>query len=213
MNSSRARGVPGQCIERMVAIVTVIGDRDRSTRWQTVGFRVLCVAWGLLALGHAGQAVQDCMTNWAYYRFRSGNQVLPNISDSNREVIRYLLEVTKPGSRIFVASDQKLYFLSYYLLPRRLYYKVHPDAEFVVAQPFQQRRMEAYQLSEIDPQTIDRINPDYILEYFEHPDFVDRSRIHDDQTWMSFYIKARHDPSAKPDYVVCLRRVEKGTHQ
>lgn len=190
-------------------LTRIEGDCGRPIGWRTIGIRGFCVVWGLLALGHAGQAVQDTMTNWPYYRFRSGSQVLPNISDSNRDVIRYLLEVTKPDSRIFVASDQKLYFLSYYLLPRRLYYQVHPDAEFVVAQPFQQRRMEAYSLSEIDPATINRIHPDYILEYFEHPDLVDRSRLQDDQTWLSFYQKAHHDSGAAPSYLVCLRRVEK----
>lgn len=190
-------------------VTAVGGEQTLQLRWKSCGFRGLCVAWGLIALGHSGQALQDAMTNWPYYRFRSGSDVLPNISDSNRDVIRYLREATPPGSRIFVASDQKLYFLCYYLLPRRLYYKVHPDAEFVIAQPFQQRRMAAYQLSEIDSQTLDRIDPDYILEYFEHPDFVDRSRLNEDAAWLSFYRKSHRDQGAEPNFIVRLQRIEK----
>lgn len=184
------------------------GNMGMLPRWQSFLFRSFCLLWIVITLGHDWQALKDCATNWAYFQFRSGAQVLPNISDSNRAVIRYLLQVTPPGSRIFVASDQKLYFLSYYLLPRRLYHKFHPASEFVIPQAHQQRRMEAYQLAEIDRETIARVAPDYILEYFEQPDFVDRTRLHDDQTWLAFFRYDEGNPAAEPGYLVCLRRVE-----
>lgn len=178
--------------------------------WRTTVMRVFCLGWVLLAVGHYGHAAKESLRNWPYYRFKSGIEVLPNISDSNRMVIRYLLESTPPNSRIFVASDQKLYFLSYYLLPRRLYYQSHPDSEFVIPQPHLRRHMAAYQLSEIDSQTIDRIAPDYILEYFEQPDSVDPSRRMEDQAWVSFFHQRNSDPHAEPAYLVNLRRYEKG---
>ena len=191
--------------------VTQIGtNRNLANLWRTVALRLFFIGWIVVALGHDWRAIGACATNWNYFRFRSGSQVLPNISDSNCEVIRYLREVTPPDARIFVASDQKLYFLSYYLLPRRVYHKSHPDSEFVIPQAYQQRRLEAYKLAEIDPQIIDRIAPDYLLEYFEHPDFVDRSRLYDDRTWLAFFRQTHRHPTAEPNYLVCLRRVEKG---
>jgi hypothetical protein len=188
-----------------------VGPRSRS--WPTLVLRAFFVSWCVLTLGHYCQAMMDSMTNWPYYRFRSGREVLPNISDSNRAVIRYLLQTTEPNSRIFVASDQKLYFLSYYLLPRRLYYQSHPDSEFVIPQPHLQRRMEAFQLAEIDPQSIERIAPDYVLEYFEQPDFVDRTRLLEDSAWFSFFRQNSHDPRGEPAYLVSLKRFAKDRSQ
>jgi hypothetical protein len=193
------------------AQVTDVESGTTGTRsWRSLIVRGFCIAWGILALGHFGHATMECLTNWPYYRFKSGVEVLPNISDSNRLVIRYLMNSTAPNARIFVASDQKLYFLSYYLLPRRLYYQSHPESEFVIPQPHLQRYMPAYPLAEIDPKTIERIAPDYVLEYFEQPDLIDRSRLNEDRNWVSFFRQHSPDPTAEPPYQVCLRRLKEG---
>ena len=129
----------------------------------------ICLAWGGLAMIHFVGAIDKRTRDWPVYRLNSGAQVLPNISDSNRMVIRYLSQVTPEDARILVLSDQKLFFLSYYLLPRRLYHPMHPEAEFVIPQPDQQRPLAAYRVSDLDDEYLSRINPDYVLEYFEGP--------------------------------------------
>ena len=77
---------------------------------------IKCVLFGaafVLAVSHLFGGAWDRIKDWPYYRLDDGNEVLPNISESNREVIRYLRTATPEDSRIFVASDQKLFFLSY----------------------------------------------------------------------------------------------------
>ena len=166
--------------------------------------RLFIVGWMLLALIQLGASLQRRLWDWPVYGLRSGNAVLPNISDSNREVIRYLQEVTPPGARILVLSDQKLFFLSYYLLPRRVYHPAHPDSEFVIAQPFNQRPMAAYRWEEIDQQRIDHLNPDFILEYFEGASFLAGSDLNQDSNWLAFQ-KRRRGPDWRPQYLVSLR--------
>lgn len=192
-----------------------IGGLSRVTHiepsgWRTVLWRGLLVAWSLLAAVHFGDALRQRMRDWPYYKFRSGAQVLPNISDSNREVIRYLRLATPETARILVVSDQKLFFLSYYLLPRRLYHRMHPDSEHVIPKEHLQRPLAAYSLADLDEATLKRINPDYILEYFEHPAHVDRSQLLADESWIGFLRRSHRDPKLIPGYLVRLRRVEAG---
>jgi hypothetical protein len=74
------------------------------TRWrgslQRFAARALLLLWGLLAVQHAVGALFDRTREWPYYRLRSGAEVLPNISDSNRDVIRYLRQAVPENARI-----------------------------------------------------------------------------------------------------------------
>lgn len=180
-----------------------------TSRWRTYGLRIFFVAWCALALWHAGLAVQERMHQWRFFRFWSGDYVLPNISDANASVIRYLQSTTPSNARIFVASDQKLFFISYYVLPRRIYHKIHPESEFVLPQADLQNRLEAYRLADISPETIERIAPDYILEYFEHPDSVDRTRLREDTAWLLVFRQVFRGQE-QPTFLVSLRPVRKG---
>ncbi len=167
--------------------------------------RVFIVAWLVLAVYHAGSSVQRRLWDWPVYRLHAGRTVLPNISDTNRDVIRYLESATPAGSKILILSDQKLYFLSYYLLPRRLYHPVHPDSEFVIAQPYNQRQLAAYRLEDLNPDHIERLQPDYILEYFEGSLFTQGRDLQQDAHWLN-YQRQRRGPNWRPDYLVDLRR-------
>ncbi|MFO0919758.1 MAG: hypothetical protein U0872_15780 [Planctomycetaceae bacterium] len=177
----------------------------QSRRWSTWICRSLLIGWLIVAAGQWGQALNQRLTDWPYYRLRQGSDVLPNISDSNREVIRYVRETTPPDARILAVSDQKLFFLSYYLLPRRIYHRLHPDSEFVIPQPNQERRLAAYRVDELDPAWIRKLNPDYLLEYFEHPDSIDPSRAMPDKRWLEFLRQAHRDPLLIPAYDLKLQ--------
>ena len=169
--------------------------------------RLLLVAWMGLAVYHAGVSIQRRLWDWPVYRLHAGSTILPNISDSNRDVIRYLEATTKPGSRIYVVSDQKLFFLSYYLLPRRLYHPTHPDSEFVIPQAHNQRQLAAYQLSDLSPEQISRVRPDYILQYFESAPYFADQNLEQDSNWMRFQ-RSRRGPDWQPRYFVNLRRYQ-----
>jgi len=185
---------------------TQLENRSSTKRpWATTVYRGLLAGWLLVAAGQWCAALNQRLTDWPYYRFRSGPDMLPNISDSNRDVIRYLRESTPPDAKILVASDQKLFFLSYYLLPRRIYHRVHPDSEFVIPQPNQERRLAAYRLEDLDPEWIRELKPDYLLEYFEHPDSIDRTRVMDDPRWVEFLRQTHRDPKRIPNYIVRLQ--------
>jgi hypothetical protein len=171
----------------------------------TILLRLALLAWFAMACLQWVAALDRRLTDWPYYRFRSGSQVLPNISDANRDVIRYLREATPSKSRILIVSDQKLFFLSYYLLPRRLYHKIHPDSEFVIPLANQQRRLAAYHYGELDPSWIDKGQFDYILEYFEHPDSFTKDQVTNDTAWLNFVRKAHRDPTYLPSFFVRLR--------
>ena len=176
-------------------------------RWRTFGCRVILLSWLLLFVGHAVYAFGQRAYDWPYFHFNSGQVVLPNISDSNRAVIRYLLSVTQPDSRILVASDQKLFFLSYYLRPRTLFHKMHPESEHVIPLADQQRKLNAYRLNELTAEDLRQIPHDYTLEYFEHPDLVNRDEVLDDRNWVTFYRTQQRDPSLVPSFLVRLRKV------
>jgi hypothetical protein len=179
-------------------------DRARLGPLRTLGLRMLILAWLLVAARHVVSAVNDRTREWIYFGLRSGDEVLPNISFQNRDVIRYLSQATPPGSKILVLSDQKLFFLAYYLLPRQVYHPMHPDAEFVIPQANQQRPLAAYELGDISPEYLERLRPDYILEYFEGAAYVDRERIAEDPRWIEFW-RESHRSAGLPEYMVILR--------
>lgn len=181
---------------------------DPGLRWQSWLLRMAVVAWITLAGYHAGKSLTRRIWEWPVYQWHSGKDVLPNISQSNRDVIRFLDQATPKNSRIFVASDQALFFLSYYLLPRRIYHKLHPDSEHVIPKENQLRRMATFRLEDIPKDEIRQLKPDYVLEYFEHPDVIDRSRLLSDANWIAFMRQRRHDPSYIPDCEVRLRRID-----
>jgi hypothetical protein len=176
-------------------------------RVRTIGCRGFLMAWLVLFGVHAAQAIGLSIHDWPYFRFNSGEVVLPNISDSNRAVIHYLQEATPPDARILVASDQKLFFLSYYLRPRMLLHRMHPESEHVIPLKDQQRKLVAYRLDELTAGDLEQMPHDYTLEYFEHPDLVDQSQIMADAGWISFIRRREHNPSLVPSYVVRLRAV------
>ena len=189
------------------AISSPVAAHQRLTanRVKTWCLRGIVLLWMTLAVLQFGRSTNRRIADWPYYRFHSGRVVLPNISESNRDVIRYLRESTPPDSRILVVSDQKLYFLSYYLRPRGIYHRVHPDSAFVIAQPHQQRWMPAYRLNELDPGWICQLRPNFILEYFEHPDNIDASKNLDDRHWIQFLRRLHDDPNYVPSYSLQLR--------
>ena len=159
----------------------------------------------ILSVGHWGLALRQRFRDWPYYRLHDGDQVLPNISDSNREVIRYLRLATPDKSRILVVSDQKLFFLSYYLRPRQLFHRMHPAAEHLIPRANQARQLAAYRLDELPADMWD-CQPDYVLEYFEGAAYVDPARTTEDPAWLAFFRQRSGDPDAAPGYVVRLRR-------
>ena len=166
--------------------------------------QLIVVGWVVLAAYHAGQSVNRRLWDWPVYRLKPGQSVLPNISDGNREVIRYLEAATPPGSRIFVVSDQKLFFLSYYLLPRRLVHRTHPDSEFVIPLAFNQRPMAAYRLNDVNANEIARLRPDFVLEYFEGASFLENEDLMQDRQWIAFQ-RRRHGPAWQPQFLVALQ--------
>lgn len=159
----------------------------------------------LLATYHTASGVWDRIKDWPYYGLRDGNELLPNISESNREVIRYLRAVTPDDSRIFVASDQKLYFLAYYLYPRKILHRVHPDAEHLIARPNQERQLAAYRLNELPANVLNSTQPDYVLEYFEGPEYTTPQRNAEDPNWVRFIRQRAQDSNYIPPYTVVLR--------
>jgi hypothetical protein len=167
--------------------------------------RVAILSALLLSLGHWVGAVRQRFQDWPYYRLNDGDQVLPNISDSNRAVIRYLRTATPEHCRIFVVSDQKLFFLSYYLRPRTLYHRMHPSAEHLIPRAHQARQLAAYRLDDL-PADVWNSQPDYVLEYFEGAEYVDPTRTTEDRDWLDYYRHSMGDPTAVPGYVVRLRR-------
>jgi hypothetical protein len=180
-------------------------SRLRSIRTWTL--RTLVVLWLGLAGVHAIDGVRERTRDWPYYRFRSGAEVLPNISDSNRDVIRYVSQASPPGARILVFSDQKLFFLSYYLLPRRLFHPVHEDSEFVIPLANQARQLAAYRLEEMPEGYLEAMHPDFILNYFEGPRYNDVRQRGLDPRWVRFW-QERNQSTDLPPYVVELRAVQ-----
>jgi hypothetical protein len=180
-------------------------SRATASRNDAWVLRVFCLGWAGLAVMHFAGAVDQRTRDWPYYRLNSGAAVLPNISESNRMVIRYLSRATPEDARILILSDQKLFFVSYYLLPRRVYHPMHPEAEFVIPQPDQQRPLPAWRLSDVDETYVAGLDVDYVVEYFEGPDYVDDDRLLEDADWVSFAREWRHDAEYVPPFNVVLR--------
>ena len=125
------------------------------------------VVWAFTALGHLYGGFSKALDDWPVYRLYPGEQILPNMSEGNRRVIRALRRATPPDARILVTTDQKPGFLSYYLLPRRVCFKTHPDSEFVIPGPSEP--LPAYRVGDLDPAWIASKKVDTIVEYFEAP--------------------------------------------
>lgn len=178
----------------------------RESKFATWGLRLALPAWLLLAGVQFAGSVDRRLSEWPVYRWNDGATVLPNMSDSNRDVIRYVSAATPEDARILVVSDQALFFVSYYLLPRRVFSKTHPDADRVIPQPGQERQLAAHRLEDLSAADIERINPDYVLEYFEGSAYVESDRILEDQQWVRFLRQRYGDPGYVPVYQVVLTR-------
>ncbi len=184
---------------------TSINRKGKSDSARTILFRLFLISWFSLGLFHFAAGLWKRVEDWPWYHFSTGAEIMPNISDSNRDVIRYLKETTEEDSRILILSDQKLFFLSYYLLPRRLFHVIHPESEFVIPKANQQRQLTAYRFDELDAKTVSKISPDYILEYFEGARYLENDKLRVDPFWIQFQ-QRRYGPNFEPTYNVRLRR-------
>ena len=194
----------------LIAVSRVTDDRgaaaSRASLFATWGLRVLLAAWLLLATVQFAGSVDRRLAEWPVYRGNDGATVLPNMSDSNRDVIRYVSAATPEDARILVVSDQALFFVSYYLLPRLVFPKPHTDADRVIPQPGQERQLAAYRLEDLTAADIERIDPDYVLEYFEGSAYVEADRLLEDPQWIRFLRQRYGDPGYVPAYQVVLTR-------
>ena len=166
---------------------------------------VAVVAMLALAAVHQVYGINQRAKDWAYYELADGDATLPNISESNRAVIRYLRAATPDDSRIFVVSDQKLFFLSYYLLPRHIVHRMHPSAEHLIPRKNQERQLAAYRLSELPDDVFAKQRPDFVLEYFEGPEYAQPERAMEDASFVKFMRQLQKDPEYVPSYTVVLR--------
>jgi hypothetical protein len=180
---------------------SVARQRDRRRWFLTASVGAMLVLAGVHWCGAIGRRAAE----WPYYRLRSGPEVLPNISESNRAVIRYLREATPENSRIFVVSDQKLFFVSYYLLPRVILHRMHPEAEHIIPRAHQQRQLAAYRWSDVPKDRLTGASVDFLLEYFEGPEYIEPGRATEDTAWTAFIRQWQRDPSYVPPYTVVLR--------
>ena len=190
---------------------TTVGFKGKSEPKRTVLFRLFLLSWFGLGLFHFADGLWQRIEDWPWYHFSAGAEIMPNISDANRDVIRYLKEMTEEDSRILVLSDQKLFFLSYYLLPRRLFHVIHPESEFVIPRANQERQLAAYRFEDLDGKTVAEISPDYILEYFEGERYLEKDKFHADPFWIRFQ-RRRYGPNYEPTYNVRLRRYAADHH-
>ncbi len=188
---------------------TSINQKRKSDSARTILFRLFLLGWFSLGLFHFATGLWKRIEDWPWYHFSAGAEIMPNISDSNRDVIRYLKEMTEEDSRILILSDQKLFFLSYYLLPRRLFHVIHPESEFVIPKANQERQLTAYCFEELDAKTVSKISPDYILEYFEGAKYLEKDKFRADPFWLQFQ-QRRYGPDFEPTYNVRLRRFTPG---
>ena len=178
----------------------------RRAVWMIRSFTVISML--TLACVHQVHGINQRAKDWAYYELKNGDATLPNISDSNRAVIRYLRAATSADSRILVVSDQKLFFLSYYLLPRRIVHRMHPSAEHLIPRKNQERQLAAYRLSELPDELLTKQRPDFVLEYFEGPEYVQPERAMEDSGFLNFIRQQQQDPNYIPPYTVVLTRAE-----
>jgi len=179
------------------------------SRSLTTLVRACVLAWIGLAVLHAGACLWRRIEDWPVYRLNSGHAVLPNISQQNRDVIRYLQSVTPPDSRLFVISDQKLYFLSYYVLLRRVYHLTHPNAEFRIPAGYGARTIPTLLEADLPVEYLATLNPDYIVEYLESSTYMNLDKAYDDATWIAFQ-RARYGPGYQPAFQVSVRPYRSG---
>ena len=163
------------------------------------------IAMVTLACFHQVHGINQQTKDWAYYELADGDATLPNISESNRAVIRYLRAATPDDSRIFVVSDQKLFFLSYYLLPRQIVHRMHPSAEHLIPRKNQERQLAAYRLSDLPDDLLAKQRPDFVLEYFEGSEYVQPERAMEDSGFLKFMRQLQKDSDYVPSYTVVLR--------
>jgi hypothetical protein len=62
-------------------------------------------------------------------------------------------------------------------------------------------------LNDLTSADIASIDPDYVLEYFEGPDYVEADRLLDDPLWIEFVRRLRKDRAYVPPYNVRLRPI------
>lgn len=202
-----ARFVAG-LIDDVVIVVDLKRDSGTHTLQRRAVLIIRCfaiIAILTLACVHQVHGINQRANDWAYYQLNDGDEILPNISDSNRAVIRYLRAATPDDSRIFVVSDQKLFFLSYYLLPRRIVHRMHPSAEHLIPRKNQERQLAAYRLSEIPDDLLAEQQPDFVLEYFEGSAYVQPERALEDAVFVDFIRRLQQDANYVPPYTVVLR--------
>lgn len=185
-----------------------LGTRPLPRRAVLVIRSFAIIAMLSLACVHQVHGINQRAKDWAYYGLNDGDATLPNISESNRAVIRYLRATTPEDSRIFVVSDQKLFFLSYYLLPREIVHRMHPSAEHLIPRKNQERQLAAYRLSELPDGLLNKHRPDFVLEYFEGPEYVQPERATEDSGFLDFVRHQQKDPNYIPPYTVVLTRAE-----
>jgi hypothetical protein len=178
----------------------------RRAVWMIRSFAVISML--TLACVHQVHGINQRAKDWSYYELNDGDATLPNISESNRAVIRYLRASTPEDSRIFVVSDQKLFFLSYYLLPRKIVHRMHPSAEHLIPRKNQERQLAAYRLSELPDGVLAKQRPDFVLEYFEGSEYVQPERAMEDSRFLDFVRQQQQDPNYIPPYTVVLTRAE-----
>lgn len=184
-------------------VTSVRAGDGAPSAWRTLAVRTLVVVWLLLFCAHLGGSFLQRGRDWAWFRWNSGPAVLPNISFENRAVIRYLQAATPERSRLLMCSDQSLFFVSYYLLPRRVFHKVHPDAEFTIPQPGQTRPLPAYRREELTREDWQSIRPDLVCEYFEGAQYVDPARLTEDGRWIEHWRRSSRE-TGRPPYLVVL---------
>jgi hypothetical protein len=189
---------------------TTVAGLPAASPWRSTALRSGVLVWLGLFAWHALDALAARGRDWPVYRLRSGDEVLPNISLRNRQVIRYLQQVVREDARILVCSDQSVFFLSYYLRPRRVFHFIHPDAEFAIPQPGESRPV--YRLDELTAEQFAAVRPDYILEYYEGEGYVGseqglyRERLDEDPRWTAYW-RQSEQTTGTPPFLVVLRSV------
>jgi hypothetical protein len=184
--------------------------RTTSMSARSVVCRVAIAAWLLLSLMHWEAGIRKAIHEWPIYEWASGELVLPNMSSSNRDVIRSIRGATQTeeDARILCLSDQTLYFVSYYAWPRKILHRTHPDSEFVVPQEGLSQRRAAYRLSDFTEDQLADWAPDYVLEYYASPEYVDQDPLEYDPRMVA-YLRLRHDdPAYLPECPIRLRTIE-----
>jgi len=185
----------------------ICNTRGAVAKGRTCVFRAAIAAWLILAMVHWEAAARQVLHEWPIYGSKSGAQVLPNISETNRDVIRYVQTATPENVRILALSDQSVFFLAYYLWPREVLHRRPPESEFIIPQPDGRRPIAAYRLSDFTAAELAKLHPDYVLEYFESPQYVEEEQLYADRQWLTFIREAKGDSRHIPPFTVRLRRI------